>query len=134
MKLRMYYGKEKKFDSIDCVKKRENSHRKNSYLFNLWSAAFIMIVFFTLVVAPPCLSSQWFKYGKTIFIISGTLGWNRSNTFQRKIATTKQVCFFFKIDRGNWCGRKQSWVIVWRLSNKFFPFVQICQQLYLYFG
>ena len=50
MKLIRYYGKARNFNSIGCVKKRENSDR-NSYFFNLCSAAFTMI-FFTLSVGP----------------------------------------------------------------------------------
>ena len=60
MKLR-YYGKGRNFNSIGCVKKRENSDRKNSYFFNLCSADFTMIVFFALVIAPQSISSQCFK-------------------------------------------------------------------------
>ena len=37
--------------------------------------------FFILVVAPQSISSQCFNYGKAGFFISGTLGWNESNTF-----------------------------------------------------
>ena len=75
---------------------RENSDR-NSYFFNLCSAAFItMIVFFTLGMVPQSISSQY--YGKTAFFLSGTLVWNGSNTFQRKITTTKYGCFFYE----NW--------------------------------
>ena len=69
--------------------------RKNSYFFNLCSAAFTMIIFFTLVIAPQSISGQCFNYGKTAFFLSGTLGWHGSNTFQRKIATTKHGCCFF---------------------------------------
>ena len=57
---------------------------------------FTMIVFFILVIARQSISSQCFNYGKTAFFISGTLGWNGSNTFQRKITTTKHGYFFFK--------------------------------------
>ena len=49
-------------------------------------------LFFTLGMAPQSISSQY--YGKTAFFLSGTLGWNGSNTFQRKITTTKHGCFF----------------------------------------
>ena len=93
MKLIRYYGKARNFNSIGCVKKRENSGR-NSYFFNLCSAAFTMIVFFTLGMAPQSISNQY--YGKTAFFLSGTLGWNGSNTFQRKITTTKHGCFFYE--------------------------------------
>ena len=93
MKLIRYYGKARNFNSIGCVKKRENSDR-NSYFFNLCSAAFTMIVFFTLGMAPQSISNQY--YGKTAFFLSGTLGWNGSNTFQRKITTTKHGCFFYE--------------------------------------
>ena len=59
---------------MGCVKKRENSHRK-IYFFNLGSAAFTMIVFFTLVIAPQSISSQHLNYGKkTAFFLSGTSG------------------------------------------------------------
>ena len=61
MKLIRYYGKGRNFDSIWCVKKRENSDRKNSYFFNLCSAAFTIIVFFTLVIVPQSISSQCFN-------------------------------------------------------------------------
>ena len=91
MKLIRYYGKARNFNSIGCVKKRENSD-KNSF-FNLCNAAFTMI-FFTLGMAPQSISSQY--YGKTAFFLSGTLGWNGSNTFQRKITTTKHGCFFYE--------------------------------------
>ena len=90
MKLIRYYGKARNFNSIGCVKKRENSD-KNSF-FNLCNAAFTMI-FFTLGMAPQSISSQY--YGKTAFFLSGTLGWNGSNTFQRKI-TSKHGCFFYE--------------------------------------
>ena len=100
MKLIRYCGKGKNFNSIGCVKKLENSDGKNSYFFNLFSVAFKMNVFFTLVIAPQSISSQCFNYVKAAFFISGTLAlvWNRWNTFQRKITTTKYGCFFFK----NW--------------------------------
>ena len=78
------------------VKKRENSDRKNSYFFNLCSATFTMIIFSTLVIAPQSNSGKCFSYGKTAFFLSGTFGWNGSNTFQRKITTTKHGCFFCK--------------------------------------
>ena len=97
MKLIRYYGKARNFNSIGCVKKRENSDR-NSYFFNLCSAAFTMIVFFTLGMAPQSISNQY--YGKTAFFLSGTLGWNGSNTFQRKITTTKPGCFFYENRHG----------------------------------
>ena len=93
MKLIRYSSKARNFNSIGCVKKRENSDR-NSYFFNLCSAAFTMIVFFTLGMAPQSISNQY--YGETAFFLSGTLGWNGSNTFQRKITTAKHGCFFCK--------------------------------------
>ena len=93
MKLIRYYAKARNFNSIGCVKERENSDR-NSCFFNLCSGAFTMIVFFTLGMAPQSISSQY--YGKTAFFLSGTLGWNGSNTFQRKITTTKYGCFFYE--------------------------------------
>ena len=93
MKLIRYFGKARKFNSIGCVKKRENSDR-NSYFSNLCSAAFKMIVFFTLGMAPQSISSQY--YEKTAFFLSGTLGWTGSNTFQRKITTAKHGCFFYE--------------------------------------
>ena len=77
------------------VNKRENSDRKNSDFFNLCSAAFTMIIFFTLVITPESISGQCFNYGKTAFFLSETLSWNGSNTFQMKINTTKYGCFFF---------------------------------------
>ena len=95
MKLIRYYGKARNFNSIGCVKKRENSD-KNSF-FNLCNAAFTMI-FFTLGMAPQSISSQY--YGKTAFFLSGTFGWNGSNTFQRKIITTKHGCFFYENRHG----------------------------------
>ena len=61
----LYYSKGRNFNSIWCVKKRENSDRKNSYFFNLCSAAFTMINFFTLVIAPQSISGQCFSYGQT---------------------------------------------------------------------
>ena len=33
---------------------------------------------------------------KTVFFLDGTLGRNGSNTFQRKITTTKHRCFFYE--------------------------------------
>ena len=66
------------------------------------------------------------NYGKTAFFISGTLGWNGSNTFQRKLNTTKHWGFFVKIRQEQWRGRKYSSVVVIKLSNKSFPFLQIC--------
>ena len=93
MKLIRYYAKARNFNSIGCVKERENSDR-NSCFFNLCSGAFTMIVFFTLGMAPQSISSQY--YGKTAFFLSGTLGWNGSNTFQRKITTTIHGCFFYE--------------------------------------
>ena len=77
-----------------CVKKRENSDRKNSYFCDFSSAAFT--IFFALFIAQS-ISGQSFNFGKTGFFLSGTLGWNGSNTFQRKITTTKHGCFFCKI-------------------------------------
>ena len=96
MKLIKYYGKSKNFNSIGCVgcvKKQENSDR-NPYFFNLCIATLTIIVFFTLGMASQSISSQY--YGKTAFFLSGTLGWNGSNTFQRKITTTKHGCFFYE--------------------------------------
>ena len=93
MKLITYYGKARNFNSIGSVKKRENSER-NFYFFNLCSAAFTMIVFFTLGMVPQSISSH--NYGKTAFFLSGTLGWNGLNTFQRKITTTKHGWFFYE--------------------------------------
>ena len=92
MKLTRYYAKARNFNSIGCVKERENLDR-NSCFFNLCSGAFTNIVFFTLGMAPQSILSQ---YGKTAFFLSGTLGWNGSNTFQRKITTTKHGCFFYE--------------------------------------
>ena len=91
MKLIRYSGKARNFNSIGCVKKRENSD-KNSF-FNLCNAAFTMI-FFTLGMAPQSISSQY--YGKTAFFLSGSLGWNGSKTFQREITTTKHGCFIYE--------------------------------------
>ena len=94
MKLIRYYGKARNFNSIGCVKKRENWDR-NSHFFNLCSACSLtIIVFFTFGMAPQSISSKY--YGKTAFFLSGTLGWNGSNTFQRKITTTKHDCFFYE--------------------------------------
>ena len=92
MKLIRYYGKARNFNSIGCVKKRENSDR-NFYFFNLCSANFTMIVFFSLGIAPQSILSQY--HGKTAFFLSGSLSWNGSNTFQRKITTTKHGCFIY---------------------------------------
>ena len=90
MKLIRYSGKARVFNSIGCVKKRENSDR-NFYFFNLCSANFTMIVFFTLGIAPQSISSQY--CWKTAFFLSGSLSWIGLNTFQRKITTTKHGCF-----------------------------------------
>ena len=113
MKLIRYYGKARNFNSIGCVKKRENSDR-NSYFFNLCSAAFIMIVFFTLGMAPQSILSQY--CGKTAFFLSGTLCWNRSNTLQGKITTTKHVCFLCK----NWHEQLMWQKITMSSCNKIF--------------
>ena len=72
----------------------ETGKFRHSYCFNLCSAVFTMIVSFTLGVAPQSISSQY--YGKTAFFLSGTLGLNGSNTFQRKITATKHDCFFYE--------------------------------------
>ena len=93
MKLIRYYGKARKFNSIGCVKKTVKVTQKLLFL-QFCSAAFTMIVFFTLGMAPQSISSQY--YGKTAFFLSGTFGWNGSNTFQRKITTTKHGCFFYE--------------------------------------
>ena len=93
MKLITYYGKARNFNSIGSVKERENSDR-NFYFFNLCSVAFTMIVFFTLGMVPQSISGH--NYGKTAFFLSGTLGWNGLNTFQRKITTTKHGWFFYE--------------------------------------
>ena len=77
------------------MKKCENSDR-NFYFFNLCNAGFTMIVFVNLGMVPQFISRQY--YGKTAFLLSGTLGWNGSNTFQWKIITTKHGCFFYE----NW--------------------------------
>ena len=55
------------------MKRRENLDRKNSDFFNLCSAAFTMIIFFTLVIAPQFISGKCFNYGKTAFFLSETL-------------------------------------------------------------
>ena len=89
----IYYSKGRNFNSIWCVKKRENSDRKNSYFCDFSSAAFT--IFFTLFIAQS-ISGQCFNFGKTGFFLSGTFGWNGSNTFQRKITTTKHGCFFYE--------------------------------------
>ena len=121
MKLRRYYGEGRNFNSIGCVKKRENSDRKNSYFFNLYSGPFTMIVFFTLVTAPQSISSQCFSYGKAA--LSGSLGSDGSNTFQRKF-TTKHGCFFFKNRHEKLMWQK---IIMSSCNNssKFFPFFLI---------
>ena len=93
MKLIRYYGKARKFNSIGCVKKTVKLTQKLLFL-QFCSAAFTMIVFFTLGMAPQSILSQY--YGKTAFFLSGTLGWNRSNTLQGKITTTKHVCFLYE--------------------------------------
>ena len=113
MKLIRYYGKARNFNSIECVKKWENSDR-NSYFFNFCSAAFTMIVFFTLGMAPKSILSQY--YGKTAFFLSGTLSWNRSNTFQGKITTTKHGCFLYE----NWHEQSMWQKITMSSCNKIF--------------
>ena len=92
MKLTRYYGKAINSNSTGCVKNRKI--QTETHIFNLCNAAFTMIVFFTLGMVPQSISSQY--YGKTAFFLSGTLGWNGSNTFQRKITTTKHDCFFYE--------------------------------------
>ena len=113
MKLIRYYSKARNFNSIGCVKKRKNSDR-NSYFFNLCSAAFTTIVFFSLGMAPQSILSQY--YGKTAFFQSGTLGWNRSNTFQGKITTTKHGCFLYE----NWHEQLMWQKITMSSCNKIF--------------
>ena len=92
---------------------------KNSDFFNLYSAAFTMIVFFTLVIAPQSLSCQCFNYGKTAFFLSELLDWNGSNTFQMKITTAKHGCFFCK----NWQEQLMRQKIIMSSCNK--PFRQV---------
>ena len=53
-----------------------------------------MIVFFSFSIAPQFISSQC--YVKAAFFLSGLLSWNGSNTFQRKITTTKHGCFIYE--------------------------------------
>ena len=129
MKLIRYYGKARNFNSIGCVKKRENSD-KNSF-FNLCNAAFTMI-FFTLGMAPQSISSQY--YGKTAFFLSGTLDWNGSNTFQRKITTTKHGCFFYENRQEQLMWQKITISSCNKSFKQVLSFFQIWHQLYLNFG
>ena len=95
MKLR-YYGKGRNFNSIGCVKKRENSDRKNSYFFNLCSADFTMIVFFALVIAPQSIfQANASKLMKNCFLHKWSIGLKWIKHIQRKLTTTKHA-FFFK--------------------------------------
>ena len=98
MKLIRYYGKARNFNSIGCVKKRENSGR-NSYFFNLCSAAFTMIVVFTLGMAPQSISSQY--YGETAFFLSGTWVEMDPTHYKGKSPQQTMVVFSMKIDRNN---------------------------------
>ena len=129
MKLIRYYGKARNFNSVGCVKKRENSD-KNSF-FNLCNAAFTMI-FFTLGMAPQSISSQY--YGKTAFFLSGTFGWNGSNTFQRKITTTKHGCFFYENRQEQLMWQKITISSCNKSFKQVLSFFQIWHQLYLNFG
>ena len=128
MKLIRYYGKARNFNSVGCVKKRENSD-KNSF-FNLCNAAFTMI-FFTLGMAPQSISSQY--YGKTAFFLSGTFGWNGSNTFQRKITTTKHGCFFYENRQEQLMWQKITISSCNKSFKQVLSFFQIWHQLYLNF-
>ena len=115
-----YYGRERNFKSIKCVKKWENSDRRNSCFSNLCRESNDCFLHFS---HSASVHFKPINYGKTGFFISGTLGWNRSNTFRRKITTAKHSSVFsLKIDRSNWCGRKKIMNIVTKLSNKFFLF------------
>ena len=101
-----YYGREKNFKSIKCVKKWENSDRRNSCFSNLCRESNDCFLHFS---HSASVHFKPINYGKTGFFISGTLGWNRSNTFRRKITTAKHSSVFsLKIDRSNWCGRKKN--------------------------
>ena len=92
MKLLRNYCKAGNFNSIGFVKKRDNSDR-NSNFFNLCSASlyndFLHFRYGTSIHFKPILL-------KTVFFLDGTLGRNGSNTFQRKITTTKHRCFFYE--------------------------------------
>ena len=72
------------------------------------------------------------NYGTTAFFISGTLGWNGWNTFQRKLTTTKHGCFFFKNRQEQLMWQK----IIISSCNKTFKQVLsfLSNLLYLYFG
>ena len=92
--------------------------------------------FFTLVIASQSISSQCFNYGKTAFFIIETLSWNRSNTFQWRITTTRHgsvFVLFFRLTGAIDVAENKSWVAVIKLSNKFCLFFQIWHQIYLYF-
>ena len=133
----MYYCKKRQFKPIGCVKKQKKgkSDKNNSYFSNLCSTAFTIFVFLILVLAAQSISSQCSHYGKTSFLISGTLRWHELKTFQRKITTTKHgSVFYLKIGRSNWCGKKKSNVATIKLSSKFIPFFEIWYPLYLYFA
>ena len=71
------------------------------------------------------------NYGTTAFFISGTLGWNGWNTFQRKLTTTKHGCFFFKNRQEQLMWQK----IIISSCNKTFKQVLsfLSNLLYLYF-
>ena len=100
------------------MKKRKNSDRKNSYFSDLCSAVFTMIIHFS---CASIHSRTSFNYGKTGFCISGTLDWNGSSTFQRKISTRKHGSVFsLKIKGAIDAAENKSWVVVTKLSNKLF--------------
>ena len=126
--------KEGTFNSIWCVKKRENSDRKNSLFLQFMQCSLYNDFFFTLVIYStsihfrPVLQlwkncSSWVEH------------WVEMDQTHSKGKSSQQnmAVFFVKIDRSNWCGRK-SWVVVIKLSKKFSPFFQVWHQLYLYFG
>ena len=74
-----------------------------------------------ILVAPQSISRTSFNYGKTGFCISGTLDWNGSSTFQRKISTRKHGSVFsLKIKGAIDAAENKSWVVVTKLSNKLF--------------
>ena len=94
-------------------------------LYNDW---FLRFSYSASIHFKPMLQN----YGKTAFFIRGTLGRNGSNTFQRKLTTTKHGCFFFKNRQEHLMWQK----IIISSCNKTFKQTLsfLSNLLYLYFG
>ena len=105
------------------VCKETGKFRQEKLLFlqfmqcSLYNNCFLHFSYSTSIHFKPM-----FQLRKNTFFVSGTLGWNGSNTFQKKLTLTKHGSVFsLKIDRSNWCIctilLNKSWVVVLKVPS-----------------